>query len=94
MDGKTLRMAGMIAGIVVVLGILAISAQYFAGLTGGASAGVTQTQLEQLPLNLTISKEAYITLLSQMDAYQSVHDLATKNKIMAEVRSLLEEIAK
>lgn len=81
----------MIAGIVVVLGILAIGAQYWSSMSGGVSAQVID--LDQLPTTLSISKEDYVTVRSLMDRFTTVSDLATKNQIFQEIRTIFDDLA-
>jgi hypothetical protein len=85
-------MAGVIAGIVVVLGVLVIGAQYLKQTTGGASAQVTN--FEQLPPTLSVTKEDYVTIVSQLDAYDAASDLATKNQIVKGLRTIVQGLVK
>jgi hypothetical protein len=85
-DSKAIRTAGVIAGIVVVLGVLAIGTQYFSQVSGGASAQVINTV--DLPSTIDVSKEDFITIQSLLDRYTMVTDLATKNQIVKEIRTI------
>ncbi len=91
MNDQAIKTAGVIAGIVVVLGILAIGAQYWSSISGGASAQVIDPG--QLPNSLQVSKEDYITLQSLLDRYASVSDLATKNQIMQDFRVIFDGLS-
>ncbi len=91
MNDKTIRSAGVIAGIIVVLGVLALGAQYWSSLSGGASAQVID--LAQIPNSISVSKEDYVTMKSLLDRYSSVSDLATKNQIVREFRSIFDNLA-
>ena len=92
MDSKTIRLAGVIAGIVVVLGILAIGAQYFSQISGGANAQVTD--ITEIPPIVSMPKEDYVTIKSLLDRYGSVSDLATKNQIIGQLRSVVDGLVK
>jgi len=92
MDNKIIRTAGVIAGIVVVLGVLIIGAQYLPRISGGASAEVMN--IEKLPSVISVSKEDYATVLADFDRYWSAHDLATKNQIIKEMQVLVGGLAK
>ena len=91
MSDQAIKTAGVIAGIVVVLGVLAIGAQYWSSISGGASAQVVD--LTQLPNTLEVSKEDYTTLQSLLDRYASVNDLATKNQIMKDFRVIFDGLS-
>ncbi len=90
MNDKTIRSAGVIAGIVVVLGVLALGAQYWSSLSGGAGAQVLD--LAQLPNSISVSKEDYVTMQSLLDRYSSISDLATKNQIVKEFRDIFDNL--
>ncbi|MFA5009824.1 MAG: hypothetical protein WC553_01155 [Patescibacteria group bacterium] len=90
MDSKATRTAGVIAGIVVVLGVLVIGAQYLPQISGGASAQVINTV--DLPSTINVSKEDFITIQSLLDRYTMVTDLATKNQIVKEIRTIFGEL--
>jgi len=92
MKSQAVRTAGVIAGIIVVLGILALGAQYLSNLSGGASAQVVN--LEQLPPSVSVSREDYTTMLSLLDRYTAVSDLATKNQIFKELRAVVTGLVK
>lgn len=91
MSDQAIKTAGVIAGIVVVLGVLAIGAQYWSSMSGGASARITD--LTQLPNSLLVSKEDYVTMQSLLDRYMSVSDLATKNQIVKEFRVIFDNLS-
>ena len=92
MNNQVMRTAGVIAGIVVVLGVLAIGAQYWSSMSGGASAQVVD--LERLPTTISMSKEDYVTVRSLMDRFTAASDLATKNQIFKEIRGIFDGLAK
>lgn len=92
MYNGTIKTAGVMAGVVVVLGVLVIGAQYVSNLTGGASAQVIE--LDKLPAAILVSREDYTTMVSQIDAYWAAHDLATKNQVMKELQTVVEGLVK
>ena len=92
MDNKTVRTAGIVAGIVVVLGVLVIGAQYLGGLTGGASAEVIK--YDELPNEIKITKDDYVSMKSVLDSYWAASDLATKNQKIKEFQNIFDGLAK
>ena len=92
MNDKTVRIAGVIAGIVVVLGILAIGAQYLGQIGGGANA--QETDVTEVPPVVSLQKEDYVTMKSLLDRYGSVSDLATKNQIIGQLRVVVDGLVK
>jgi hypothetical protein len=84
MSSRTIKIAGAIAGIVVILGVLAIGAQYLSQIGAGANAQVIDA--EDVPNAVVVGKEDYLTMRSLLDRYGQVTDLATKNQIMGDLR--------
>jgi len=84
---NTLKIAGAIAGIIVVLGILVIGAQYASNLAGGASAQVMS--LESLPPVISVSKEEITELVSHLDRYWAAGSLAEKNQVVRDLEVLV-----
>ncbi len=77
----------VLAGIIVIVGILLIASQYLGDLTTGASAEVLN--YEELPQTLEVDKEEYRKALDLVSQYGSVDDLATKNNIIQELEEEL-----
>lgn len=90
MDSQAVKTAGTIAGIVVVLGVLAIGAQYLGQLSSGASAQVVDPA--DVPMTITVSKEDYISMQSLLAQYEQFTDLARKNAAIQELRLIFDRL--
>lgn len=87
-----LRLIGMVGGVILMLGILLMASQRFAGLTGGASADVVN--YDQLPAEITLTQAQYKEAMDLLGEYSSRDDLASKNEIVTELREVMSGWAK
>ena len=86
------RTVGVMAGIVLVVGALVVFAQFLNRSTSGASADVIE--YKNLPAQIVLSKDTYAQALQLIDSYDQAYDLATKNRLIGELKDLLTAAAK
>lgn len=86
----SIKLVGIIAGAIMVVGILLVGMQYFAGFSGGVSADVMEGDL---PVEIAVSKEDYIKARRLMQEYADKNDLARKNLVFQELSDLVDSWA-
>lgn len=80
-----MRSIGLIAGVIVIVGVLAIGSQGFlSGATTGVSADAPSDAL--IPSEVTITKEQYQDFVATFAEYFEGGSLAEKNEIITEMR--------
>ncbi|MFH0905258.1 MAG: hypothetical protein V1826_00855 [bacterium] len=89
----SVRVIGVIAGIIIVLGVLAVGGQYLLRLSGYVSADVADT-VQSLPTDeIKIPKEDFVKILNFSRDYALAGDNATKTGLVQDYTKLLDSIA-
>lgn len=91
-DKSKLKMTGMVAAIIAVVGITVIIANSQVGLTGGVSADVKDLATG----NVTVmSKEDYDSVLVKLNEYsQEAGNRVAQDNLIAEVVNILKNVQK
>ena len=82
-----LRLIGMVGGVILMLGILLMASQRFAGLADVVN-------YDQLPAEITLTQAQYKEAMDLLGEYSSRDDLASKNEIVTELREVMSGWAK
>ncbi|MDD5605717.1 MAG: hypothetical protein PHR51_00030 [Patescibacteria group bacterium] len=79
-----MRSIGIVAGVILVVGVLIVGSQYLRNATGGVSADAPTAEL--IPAEVSMTKSQYQDFIGKFEEYSQATDLATRNEIMTEIR--------